>query len=257
VIIVTYERGGKVKYKIDAALLPSEKLKEHDCRVVIDLLRAATQMAVFFELGGEVLYPVSGKSEAFGAVRALGSDWKLMGESGGLKIEGFDYGNSPLELIEAGAPKKAVICTSNGTGAILTAASGCRRVIVACARNASAAVKAAAELGERIGFVPSGRNGEFSLEDTACAGMLVEKSAELAKERGNTAEFTDGAKASMTLWHSGGALEEICRESEHGRILRSIGFERDIEFCAETDKCGAVPCVEFDKGLPFIRAYRN
>ncbi|MEG1800202.1 MAG: 2-phosphosulfolactate phosphatase, partial [Synergistaceae bacterium] len=87
-----------MKYIFDVAFLPNEKLKEHDCRLVVDLLRASTQITTFFDIGGEVLLPVTEVDEALELREALGSDWKLMGERGGVIIPGFDFGNSPLEL---------------------------------------------------------------------------------------------------------------------------------------------------------------
>ena len=128
-----------MKYIFDVAFLPSESLKEHDCRVVIDLLRASTQITTFFDCAGEILIPVLETEESFRLKSELGDEWELMGERGGHPAPGFDFGNSPLELSSAGAPKKAVITTSNGTRAIMRAAENCTNVSIACERNAEAA----------------------------------------------------------------------------------------------------------------------
>lgn len=199
--------------------------------------------------------PVAEPDDAFGMRRRLGDDWLIMGERGGLKVPGFDFGNSPLELFEAGAPKRAVMCTSNGTKAVLAALNGCSNVIIGCPRNLTASVHAALGFGSRFGLVPSGRNGEFSAEDTVCAGMMAERASEILRGRGEECAMTDGAAASAALWTaSGRSISRACSESEHGRILRSIGFERDIELCSEVDVSGKVPAVCFEDGLPFIRA---
>ena len=115
-----------MKYTFDVAFLPCEALKKHDARIVVDLLRATTQITTFFDMGGEVLVPVTEVDEAFAMKEKLGEDWKIMGERGGLPAPGFDFGNSPLELQAAGAPEHAIITTSNGTRAIMRAREGLR-----------------------------------------------------------------------------------------------------------------------------------
>ena len=152
-----------MKYLFDVAFLPSEKLKEHDCRLVVDLLRASTQITTFFDIGGEVLLPATEVAAAMELKDQLGSDWKLMGERGGLIVPGFDFGNSPLELSQNGGAQNAIITTSNGTSALMRAASDCAEVRVACARNAEAAAWEAICVGTKVGIIAAGRNGEFSM----------------------------------------------------------------------------------------------
>lgn len=243
-----------MKYIFDVAFLPSESLKQHDCRLVLDLLRASTQVTTFFDAGGEILLPVKEVDTAREMKESLGGDWMLMGERGGLPAPGFDFGNSPLELAEKGAPERAIITTSNGTKAIMRAAEDCTEVRIACARNAEAVCWDAICSGRRIGIVAAGRNGEFSMEDTVCAGMLVEKLLALAPSNGGTEmELTDGAVSAMALWHHFGPdVASVCMDSEHGRILQGLNFTEDILFCAETDKTATVPKLTFFNGVAAI-----
>lgn len=244
-----------MKYIFDVAFLPCEALKEHDVRVVVDLLRATTQITTFFDTGGEVLVPVTEVDAAFEMRDKLDGDWKIMGERGGLAAPGFDFGNSPLELSAAGAPQNAIITTSNGTRAIMKASEGCSHVIAACARNAEAAAWDAICSGTNIGVLCAGRNGEFSLEDTICAGMLIEKMLVLAPSNGGTEmELTDGAMAAMALWHHFGPdITAVCQESAHGRILAGLGFDNDLFFCGELDSSSTVPILKNLNGvLAFI-----
>lgn len=243
-----------MKYIFDAAFLPCEALKDNDVRIVVDLLRATSQISTFFDMGGEVLVPVTEVDAAFEMKKKLGDDWKIMGERGGLPAPGFDFGNSPLELQAAGAPLQAIITTSNGTRALMRASEGCERVITACVRNAEAAAWDAICSGSKIGIICAGRNGEFSMEDTVCAGMLIEKLLALAPSNGGTEmELTDGAMAAMALWHSFGPdMTKVCQESEHGRILSSLGFDNDIFFCTEPDASSTVPVLRDVDGVKAI-----
>ena len=245
-----------MKYLFDAALVPSEIMVRHDCRLVVDLLRASTQITTFFDCGGSLLIPCTGKQEALEIKKKMGSDWMLMGETEGIMIPGFDFGNSPVEITRRGAPEKAVITTSNGTKALLTAAEDCQEVRVACARNAEAAAWDAVCSGKHICVIASGRNGRFSLEDTVCAGMIIEKMLAMAPSNGGTEmELTDGAITAMALWHHFGPdLVSVCMESEHGKILQELRFDEDIFFCGENDSSATVPYYRKDGTYGFISA---
>ena len=72
-----------MKYIFDVAFLPSEVFKDHDVRIVVDLLRATTQITTFFDGGGSVLVPLKEVEAAFEMKERLGKDWKIMGERGG------------------------------------------------------------------------------------------------------------------------------------------------------------------------------
>ncbi|MEG1641719.1 MAG: 2-phosphosulfolactate phosphatase [Synergistaceae bacterium] len=244
-----------MKYKFDVAFLPTERLKNHDCRIVIDLLRATTQMVTFFDIGGETLVPVSEVQEAYDMKEKLGEEWALMGERRGIAPEGFNYGNSPTELIKDCKATRAIITTSNGTKALLRSVEDCEHVLIGCARNAEAVAWDALNKGKFIGIIPSGRHGEFSLEDTVCAGMIIEKLLSLAPSNGaEEMELTDGAMSAMALWQKLGAdMEKIAKESHHGKILLERGNTEDIVFASELDRTGTVPVVvRIENGLPVI-----
>ena len=65
--------------------------------VIIDVLRAATVSAYLLDKGVSSITPVSTKEEAF-ELRKKDADYLLVGEEKGIKIDGFDIGNSPLEI---------------------------------------------------------------------------------------------------------------------------------------------------------------
>ncbi|WP_455964408.1 2-phosphosulfolactate phosphatase [Cloacibacillus porcorum] len=243
-----------MKYIFDVAFLPSEVFKDHDVRIVVDLLRATTQITTFFDGGGSVLVPLKEVEAAFEMKERLGKDWKIMGERGGLPAPGFDFGNSPLELLEAGVPEFAIITTSNGTRALMRAAEGCGRVLAGCARNAEAVCWDALCSGNNVGIICAGRNGEFSLEDTVCAGMLVEKLLALAPANGaEEMELTDGAMSAMALCHHFGPdITAVCQESTQVKILSGLGFDNDLFFCGEVDSSSTVPVLKDVDGVPAL-----
>lgn len=237
-----------MQYLIDTILTPGEKLRGHDIRLVVDLLRTSSQIITFFDIGGDILVPVETVKDAFSVKDRLGSGWMLIGERGGMACPGFDYGNSPLELIAGGGAKRAVICTSNGTSAILHAAS-CPNVIIACARNAKAAACKALQIGGRIGIVTAGSNGEFAAEDAVCAGLIIELMLDEIKKEGYSAKLTDGALAALTLWQASGSdMKKNCFSSAHGKILHALGFDEDIAFCSKVNVSDVIATTKFKEG---------
>jgi 2-phosphosulfolactate phosphatase len=83
--------------------------------VVIDVYRAFTTAAVAFDRGAKKLILVSDADDAIG-LRENGTAELCIGESDGIKRNGFDYGNSPFELSDADLAGKSIVqCTSAGT----------------------------------------------------------------------------------------------------------------------------------------------
>ena len=90
--------------------------------VIIDILRASTTAAFLLDKGVKEIVPVSTKEEAFAFKKAQPS-CLLVGEERGVKIKGFDFGNSPYEISQAEdlTGKTAVHRSSRGTQALVRA----------------------------------------------------------------------------------------------------------------------------------------
>jgi 2-phosphosulfolactate phosphatase len=92
--------------------------------VIIDVFRAFTCAPLLFSLGIKKSILVSTPEEAF-ALKEKNSELVLIGEVGGIPIEGFDLGNSPSEILKKGTAffdgKTVVQRTSSGVQGVLTA----------------------------------------------------------------------------------------------------------------------------------------
>ena len=162
----------------DVVLSCNEHLPTVDVWLVIDVLRATTVIVRWFELGGRELYPTDTPDAARRLAHDLEQEGRnplLMGEENAITPQGFDLGNSPLDLTRelAAARECAVMATTNGTKALLRAAETGVPVFAACIRNASSALGCALSRGSRIGLLCSGRKGRPSWDDTLCAGLLL------------------------------------------------------------------------------------
>jgi 2-phosphosulfolactate phosphatase len=208
--------------------------------LVIDVLRASTSIVTALANGADSIIPVESVDDARARKAALGADAILAGERHGDPPEGFDLGNSPLEFTAARVRGRTiVITTSNGTRA-LTAARGARAVGVAALINATAAAAWACGQGRDVVLVCSGELGAPSLEDQACAGVLV---ARLAAEA-PTATLTPVAVESRALGERYAKdLERLARDAPHARKLASNGRQVDVEVCLTLDTTTVVPLL--------------
>lgn len=109
--------------------------------VIIDVFRAFTTGAVALANNAEKIVMVGDLDQAKN-LRAQGVGSICMGERGGDRPEGFDYGNSPVEIADVDFTGQTLIqTTSNGTRGVL-AASGAKQVYTGAFANAQATVQA-------------------------------------------------------------------------------------------------------------------
>ena len=89
--------------------------------VIIDVFRAFTTAAVAFSRGADSIVLVAEVEEAL-ELRRRGVGDMCMGEVGGMRPEGFDFGNSPFELSQADVQGKTLIqSTRAGTVGVAAA----------------------------------------------------------------------------------------------------------------------------------------
>ena len=164
---------------IDVLLHPAEfKVRDFKGKVVviIDVLRATTTILTAFANGCKKVIPVLTPAEAIEVKDTIIDTFPLLGgERQGIKINGFDLGNSPSEYTrEVVQGRNIVLTTTNGTKA-LRGVKGTGSIFIGAFSNISALCRACHKVGEDIILVTSGRAGSFSLEDLVCAGMIVSK----------------------------------------------------------------------------------
>jgi 2-phosphosulfolactate phosphatase len=219
--------------------------------IVVDVLRATSSAVTMFGRGlAELLV-----AETIGEARRLAEGHPghlLCGEEGSLPPPGFDFGNSPSEFagIEL-TGRRAILATTNGTVALARAA-GSPVVLVGAMLNvravAALAVREAAAEGLDIAILCSGRNRAraFSLEDTFCAGAILEA---ILLEDGASFKLADDATAARRLYRCyRGSARAAFREADHSASLVELGLGRDVEFCAERDRFAVVPRLRRDSG---------
>ncbi|MDA1052224.1 MAG: 2-phosphosulfolactate phosphatase [Planctomycetota bacterium] len=212
--------------------------------VVIDVLRATTTIVYALAAGAHCVVPCVDVDEARQMRKEFGDEARLGGERGGKRIDGFDFGNSPIEYTEATIKDKTLIfTTTNGTQAMKTAARA-RRVLLAAFVNLSAVCDQLA-LEESVEIVCAGTNRQITREDVLLAGAITEQ---LTRD-GGCPQLNDQATIALDSWsrfsrelaENKVPLHETLRNSGGARNLIEIGLERDIEIAAQLDKLEVVP----------------
>src|SRR5437660_10736837 len=122
--------------------------------IVVDVLRATSTIAQALASGYERVLCCAEIEEAR-ALRESLPDSLVGGERDARRIEGFDVGASPREFLEAKA-ETLILSTTNGTQAILAAASRCGEVLLGSLLNLGAVVGATRERGEDVAIICAG-----------------------------------------------------------------------------------------------------
>jgi 2-phosphosulfolactate phosphatase len=109
--------------------------------VVIDVLRAFTCSALMFRYGIRDLALVRSPDEAL-AFRAADPDYLVAGEVKGRRVEGFDIGNSPADIVTKGESyfngRRVAARSSAGTQGVLAAAPRANQLILGSYLTAAA-----------------------------------------------------------------------------------------------------------------------
>jgi 2-phosphosulfolactate phosphatase len=208
--------------RVHVAFTPDEVL-EAPVAVVVDVMRATSTIAQALASGYRRVYCCREVEDALALREKLG-EGLLGGERNAVKIEGFDLGASPREVLEPRG-ETLIYSTTNGTRAVLAAAAAGREVLLGSLLNLSSV---AAAVREDCVIVCAGFQGRFALDDAYCAGRIVGLLG---------GEVTDAAKASEVLARS----YPTAWDGIMARTYGPPGLEEDIRFCAQENVIDVVP----------------
>ena len=204
------------------AFTPDEVF-EAPLAVVVDVMRATSTIVQALASGYRRVYCCREVDDAVALREKLG-EGLLGGERNAVRIQGFDLGASPREVLEPRA-ETLIYSTTNGTRAVLAAAAACEEVLLGALLNLNAV---AAAVEKDCVIVCAGFQGRFALDDAYCAGRIVELL---------DGEVTDAAKASVVLARS----YPTAWDGIMARTYGPPGLEEDIRFCAQENVVDVVP----------------
>lgn len=142
--------------------------------VIIDVFRAFSTACYAFDNGINRLLDVATPEEAFALRDKLTAEVIIAGEQDEKKPSGFDYGNSPTEMLTGSVTGKTMIhCTTAGTRGILSS-RGATEILGAGLVNAGAVASYISMIRpEKVTLVAMGyRAVETAEEDLICARYI-------------------------------------------------------------------------------------
>lgn len=226
---------------IDAAAAITRETIEGRHVLVMDVLRATSTIVTALNNGAKRIIPVETVEKAV-ALKRRYADSLLGGERGGVRQEGFDFGNSPLEYSKDSVlDKTIVLTTTNGTRALVGCQSA-HAATIGCAGflNGKAAVRRLMTRTGDLALVCAGTKNQFSLDDFLCAGMLLQQI--MAEEE---VLMTDlGWNALLMYQAYGENLPAVLDNAKHYQILKGLGFHEDLEYCLMKNKLEIAPVFD-------------
>ncbi|WP_373897377.1 2-phosphosulfolactate phosphatase family protein [Haloimpatiens sp. FM7315] len=225
---------------ITADDIKEEKIKGKTV-IVIDMLRATSVITTALNSGCKKVIPVLTVEKAKDIAKTIGENCILGGERNAIKIDGFDFSNSPLEYKKEIAKDKILIMTTtNGTKAI----NGCLKadnILIGALLNAKSVALKALDINKDIVLVNSGTAGQFSMDDYICAGYIISCILNLRE-----CELTDIAKTSKYIYDTHKDIISFIRKASHFKRLKELGLEEDLKYCCQKDIIDIVP--EYKEG---------
>jgi 2-phosphosulfolactate phosphatase len=199
--------------------------------VVVDAFRASTSIAVLVWKGARV-FPVASIEEAASA----GTDFRI-GERGSAKVAGFDFGNSPTEILASEIPPDSTVAlsTTNGTR-IVEAAAGARAILTGAFVNAESLahyLSDATHDDAEVAVIGCGWEGRRASEDEAAAGAILHR----LESRG--AELDERASRLVERYLS--RSTSMLTDNSAARRLKRLGYGQDLAFCLAEDTVPVVP----------------
>jgi len=208
--------------------------------IIIDVLRASSTIVSALANGCRGFIPILSPDKAKKKAQEFEKERVLLGgEREGIKIEGFDLGNSPREYKREVVKDKTIIFSTTNGVKTFEMAKGAHRVIIGSFLNLQAVCNYCANYTGDILIICAGKEGKFCLEDTACAGMIVNSLREVFL--GGHREVDANLTAQLLYKKFDNNILEILRKSQHGRYLESIGLGEDLKFCSQLDLFHIVP----------------
>jgi len=222
---------------ISAQHIKPEKFKDRIV-VVIDVLRATSVMVTALNNGCDKIIPVKEIEEAIDIASNDKNKYLLGGERGGIKIDKFDFSNSPLDYIEDIVKGKSLIMTTtNGTRAIKNSEEA-EKIFIGALINGRVVAEKLAKLNKDVTFVNAGTDGEFSMDDFITSGYIINCLRDIMK---NHCTLTDIAKTSEYVYINNPSIISFVKDALHYKRMKDLRYNEDLRYCLSKDLINIVP----------------
>jgi 2-phosphosulfolactate phosphatase len=229
------------KLKIDACFSPYLYPVYADTEsivVVIDVFRATSAICVAFANGAEKIIPVAGVEEA---LRYKQQGMLAGAERDAVKLDGFDFGNSPYDYMGKHVEGKTIaLTTTNGTQAI-EAARNAYKVVIGSFLNMDVLCDWLIKQNRNVLLLCSGWKNKFNLEDSLFAGAVTQQLIDKSKNY----SLGDGCLALKYLYEIGKEKPtKFLNYSMHRKRFAKLNLKKDIRYCLMPNSANVVPVLE-------------
>lgn len=206
--------------------------------VIIDVFRAFSTACYAFSKGVERIYPVGDLEQAY-YLKQRHPQYILVGERFEQRPEGFDFGNSPSQLLEAGLEGKIMVhTTSSGTQGIVNAIDA-DEVITGSFVNAGAIINYINQRRPgKVSLVCMGYSCQYPTDEDTLLGVYIKNKLE-----GKEVDFT--------------AMVEQIRTGDGARFFSPEKQEwapaADFDLCLSLNRFNFVLKVERENDLNYLR----
>jgi 2-phosphosulfolactate phosphatase len=215
--------------------------------LVIDVIRATSTITTALGCGADNVIIAPSSDDAFKA-RSSFPNAILCGEDRGIKIEGFDFDNSPLQLSGLDLSRRSVVLkTTNGTESILKARDAVETLTLSILNlhyTMDYALKASKQKRSDLLFLCSGKWGEVSYDDVYTAGLGIQYMV----ERYDHLDLSDTALLALNAASNEKEIYKALVKSQSGTYALSLGLEEDIRFCSQMNKYDVTGALEVIAG---------
>ncbi len=238
------------KLKLDVCLSPG-LIHNYDLTdtviVIIDIVRATSTICTAISYGIEHLLSIEHAEEA---IKLKSEGYLIAGERNGDKLEGFDFGNSPISFMDRKLEgKKLAMTTTNGTRTIQIAEEASGKfdgveIVIGAFVNYSRVFSYLSRTNKNVLLLCSGWKGNPSIEDTLFAGKLAKN-----LEYSNRYYFTSDSVIHAILIHqlAGNNLFDFIMDNS-ARFRQKIGqLGTDIRYCLKEDVAKVLPVISQGK----------
>lgn len=144
--------------------------------VIIDVFRAFSVAAYAFHQGAKQIIPVADPQAGF-LLKEKNPDWILIGERQEKIIPGYDFGNSPLEILHQDFTGRTIVhATSAGTRGLVYA-TGAEEVVTGSFVNAGAIIQyIQKKQPENVSLVAMGYRAEQRADEDMALAFYIQNS---------------------------------------------------------------------------------
>lgn len=206
--------------------------------VIIDVFRAFSTACYAFDSGIQRIYPVGDLEKAY-QLKQENPDYILVGERNEQKPEGFDYGNSPSQLLSASLTGKIMVhTTSSGTQGIANAVYA-DEILTGSFVNAGAIVEYIRRKNpDQVSLVCMGYSCQYPTDEDTLLAIYIKNELE-----GIPNDFDD--------------MVEKIRKGDGARFFAPEKQEwapsADFDLCLDLNRFNFVLKVEQENGMNYLK----